>query len=58
MKKIKLSCVTGGFKYGDIVAVGKDGIEVDVAKSLVAEGLATVAEEETVKTKKDTKKDK
>lgn len=53
MKKIKLSCRTAGFKYGDIVTVGKDGIEAEFAEALVAEGLATVVEEETVKKKKD-----
>jgi len=37
---IKLQCITGGFKYGDLVKTGKDTITNAAAKTLVEDGFA------------------
>ena len=51
--KVKLKCITAGFKFGDVVEVGKNGIDEKVAKGLVAEGLAVEIEEPKTTKKKD-----
>lgn len=41
MKKIKLKCQTGGYKYDDVVDVSDKGtITPEIAKGLIADGLA------------------
>lgn len=44
MKKIKLLCQTGGCNYGDVVDIPTKTITVEIAESLVNEGLAEAIE--------------
>lgn len=53
--KIRLKCITAGYKFNDIIVIGKDTISEKDAKALVAEGLAVEMEAE-VQAKKETKK--
>jgi len=47
MKAIKLSCKSGGFKYGETAEVGKGKTQISLedAKALVGAGLATEVKE-------------
>ncbi len=52
--KIKLKCITAGFKFGDIVEVGKKGIDAKIAKGLIKDGLAVeVTDVVAVKTEEE-----